>query len=176
MNINYISLNEFVSNQKLIAQHSVQKLLSQASASLPDFSIFYHPALETKEIDIEGVKVTAHVHIDKYALKYFNSYRSKKHVSLVQIFMRELNIGVQKSVFLAYPEATLSQAGRNWRGETTINDQDLLNRTVAALRLSNSEAVLHQIASHIAYETISDGSNEPYYKGIDSKALYKVWD
>ena len=176
MNTNFISLDEFVSKQALIAKSSVQKLLSQCSASLTDFSIFYHPALETKEIDIEGFKVTAHVHIDKCALKYFNTYSSKKHVSLVQIFMRELNIGVQKSVFLAYPEATLAQAGLNWCGKTMINDQDLLNRTVAALRLSNREAVLHQIACHIADETISDGSNEPYYKGIDGKALYKVCD
>lgn len=176
MNINCMSFEDFVSEQKLIAKRSAQKLLSHCSASLGELSIIYEPALETKEIDIEGIKVTAHVHIDKYALEYYNAQRSDKLGSLVQIFMRELNIGVQKSVILAYPQETLSQAGCNWRGETMINDDDLLNRTVAALRLSNREPVLHLIATHIAYETVSVRSNKPYYKGIDATALHSVWD
>lgn len=176
MSLTSMSFEDFISEQKLIAKRSAQKLLSHCSASLDEWSNIFDPALETKELDIEGIKVTAHVHIDKYSLAYYNAQRSDKLGSLVQIFMRELNIGVRKSVFLAYPEDTLAQAGCNWRGETMIKDHDLLNRTVAALRLSNREPVLHLIASHIAYETVSDSCEKPYYKGIDSKALRRVWD
>jgi hypothetical protein len=109
-------------------------------------------------------------------LAHFNDAKSGKFVSLVQIFICEPHFKTQKSVILTFTGETLAQAGHNWRGEIVIDEQDILNRTVAALRLCSPESVLHIIATHIAYETVSRKSKKAYYKGIDGTALHSVWD
>jgi hypothetical protein len=151
-------------------KRSAENLVKQSSASNVDFSLFCKPAIRTKELTIGGIKFRTCLYLDKEALAPLNRHYGKEFVAMFQIFHKG------GSMLLPMTQMTLDDAGHNHRDEMVIAKDDILNRAVAALRLNSNAPVIHHIAMHIAYEETAPDSGKTYYEGIDTLAIYRVWD
>jgi hypothetical protein len=147
-----------------------KELLKRSSPTNVDFSLFAEPAIRTKELTIGGVKFRVDLHLDQRALSGISKLYSKDFVAMFQIFSKA------GSMLLPLTRESISDAGHNYRNETVIPEDDILNRAVAALRLNSNSPVIHHISMHIAYEETKPDSGKPYYEGIDMLAIYRVWD
>jgi hypothetical protein len=149
---------------------SAENLISKSSPVNVDFSLFDKPAIRTKELTIGGRKFNVHLHIGKEALSPLSRLYKKEFVAMFQIFNKA------GSMILPMSQETIDLAGHDYRGDTVIDKDDILNRAVAALRLNSNSPAIHNIAMHIAYEETSPDSGKSYYTGINQLAIYNVWD
>ena len=169
-------IQHFNSNEDMVnhildeAKVHAQILLDTCSPSNVDISLFQKPALRTKELTRGGIKLHADIHIGGDTVKAIGNKYGKNLVSIVQIFTKA------GSMLVCVTQDMIDDAGHNWNNETVIAKDDILNRTVAALRLNSGSSIIHSIATHIAYEETSPDAGDQYYEGIDSYALYRVWD
>ena len=147
----YDSLDEYRKEVLNGLQKSAQNILENSNPANIDFSLFDKPILRTKELTIGGVKFRVHLHTTKEALAPLGRLYNKEFVSMFQIFNKA------GSMLLPMTQATLDDAGHNFRNERIIDKNDILNRSVAALRLNSNSPVIHNIASHIAYEETCPG-------------------
>lgn len=147
-----------------------QALLDASSPANFDFSLFDKPAIRTKELTISGRKFNVHLHTNKEVLAPLGQKYGKEFVAMFQIFNKA------GSMLIPLTQQVIDNAGHNYRDETVIAKDDILNRAVAALRLNSNNPVIHDIAMHIAYEETKPDSGKPYYEGIDQLAIYRVWD
>ena len=147
-----------------------QALLDASSPANMDFSIVDKPAIRTKELTISGRKFNVHLHTNKKKLDLIGKKYGKEFVAMFQIFNKA------GSMLIPLTQQVIDNAGHNYRDETVIAKDDILNRAVAALRLNSNNPVIHDIAMHIAYEETKPDSGKPYYEGIDQLAIYRVWD
>ena len=147
-----------------------QELLKRSSPGNVDFSLFAEPVIRTKELTIGGVKFNINLYLDSQALSPLSKMYNKDFVAMFQIFSKA------GSMLLPLTRESISDAGHDYRDETVIPEDDILNRAVAALRINSNSPVIHNIAMHIAYEETKPDSGKSYYEGIDSLAIYNVWD
>lgn len=149
---------------------SAQNVIDNSSPANVDFSLFDKPVIQTKELTIGGRKFNVHLHIGKEVLSPLSRLYNKDFVAMFQIFNKA------GSMILPMSQETIDNAGHDYRNETVIAKDDILNRAVAALRLNSNSPTIHNIAMHIAYEETAPDSGKSYYKGIDTLAIYNVWD
>ena len=164
------SMDDYFNQVNDSLSRSAQELLKRSSPTNVDFSLFAEPAIRTKELTIGGVKFRVDLHLDQRALSGISKLYSKDFVAMFQIFSKA------GSMLLPLTRESISDAGHNYRDETVIPEDDILNRAVAALRLNSNSPVIHHISMHIAYEETKPDSGKPYYEGIDMLAIYRVWD
>ena len=164
------SMDDYFNQVNDSLSRSAQELLKRSSPSNVDFSLFATPDITTKELTIGGVKFKVNLHLDSRALSGISKLYNKDFVALFQIFSKA------GSMILPMTRQTISEAGHNYCDETVIPEDDILNRAVAALRLNSNSPLIHHIAMHIAYQETTPDSGKPYYKGINSLAIYRVWD
>ena len=148
---------------------SAQDLLERCGMNF-DFSLCGKPALVTKQLTIGGVNVNVHLHTDANMLSSLGEKYNTTFLALFQVFTKTGN------VLLPISKEQIDDAGHDWRGEEVFAKDDILNRSVAALRLYNNDQYVHDIATHIAYEETSPDSGKDYYAGIDGAKLHRVWD
>ena len=165
-----VSFGDYVKQVQDSMARAAQAVLDASSPMNVDFSLFDNPAIRTKELTIGGKKFNVHLHIDKEALAPMGEIYGKEFVAMFQIFNKA------GSMLLPLTQQTIDDAGHDWRNETVIAKNDILNRAVAALRLNSNNPAIHDIATHIAYEETKPDSGKPYYEGIDQLAIYRVWD
>jgi hypothetical protein len=149
---------------------AAQALLDASSPANMDFSIVDEPAIRTKELTYGGRKFNVHLHTNKKKLDLIGKKYGKEFVAMFQIFNKA------GSMLLPMSQETIDNAGHDYRGDTVIAKDNILNRAVAALRLNSNNPVIHDIAMHIAYEETKPDSGKSYYEGIDQLAIYRVWD
>ena len=152
------------------AKVSAQTLLDTCNPSNVDISLFQKPALRTKELTRGGIKLYADIHIGGDMVKAIGNKHGHNFASIVQIFTKA------GSMLVCCTQDMIDDAGHNWNNETILAQDDILNRTVAALRLNSGSSIIQNIATHIAYEETSPDAGDQYYKGIDAYALYRIWD
>jgi hypothetical protein len=166
----YDSMDDYKSMVQNSLKLGAKNIVERSSPVNIDFSLFSKPDITTKRITEGGVNFNVNLFTDSDALAPLSRMNNKDFVAMFQIF----NKG--GSMLLPFTRDQISDSGHNWRDETVIDPDDILNRAVAALRLNSQNPVIHHIAMHIAYEETSPGSGKPYYKGIDQLAIYRVWD
>jgi len=168
--ISYDSMNDYFDAKQNADKQAMAHLLDACDQANIDMSMIDSPTLTTKQLTFGGSRVTAALHINNNAVKAISDHSGDKLVALWQLFTKK------GSLMMGVKQDQLDDAGHNWNNETVISKDDVLNRTIAALRLNASSSVIGYIASHIAYETTKPESQTPYYEGVDSDALYRVWD
>jgi len=166
----YNSMEDYQNMVQNSLKLGAEYLVEQSSPTNVDFSLFCKPALKTKQITEGGVNFRVNLFTDADALAPLCRHENKDFVALFQIF----NKG--GSMLLPFTRDQIADSGHNWRDEIVIDADDILNRSVAALRLNSQNPVIHHIAMHIAYTETSEGSGKSYYDGIDQLKLYRVWD
>jgi len=148
---------------------SAQDLLERCGMNV-DFSLYGKPALVTKQLTIGGVNVNVHLHTDDDACLILSKKYNKTFLAMFQVFTKTGN------VLIPITKEQIDDAGHNWCDEEVFAKDDILNRSVAALRIYNNDQYIHDIATHIAYEETSPDSGKDYYAGIDGAKLHRVWD
>jgi hypothetical protein len=166
----FSSMDEYFNQVDDSLSRSAQNLCKMSSPSNVDFSLFATPAITTKQLTVGGVNFNVNLHLDPQALSGISKLYNKDFVAMFQIFSKA------GSMLLPITRESIGDAGHDYRDQTVIAEDDILNRAVAALRLNSDSPVIHHIAMHIAYEETKPESGKPYYKGIDSSAIYRVWD
>ena len=166
----YDSMEDYQTMVQNSLKQGAEYLVEQSSPANVDFSLFSEPALKTKQITEGGVNFNVNLFTDSDALGPLSRNENEDFVAMFQIF----NKG--GSMLIPFTRDQIADSGHNYRDETVIDADDILNRAVAALRLNSQNPVIHHIAMHIAYEETSAGSGKPYYDGIDQLAIYRVWD
>lgn len=147
-----------------------QAIVEMSSPTNIDFTLIADPVIRTKKITVGGVNFNVNLFTDAAALAPFARKYDKEFLAMFQVW----NKG--GSMLLPLTRESIADAGNDWRGEAVIRPDDVLNRAIAALRLNSNNPAIHQIAMHIAYTETRPDSGKALYDGVDTLAIYRVWD